>query len=158
MSQTIRPQVSFHTGVTDVPAYALRLLRKAMGQQSVLRVTGDARWLDALDEMLWTDSPDSFWPHARIKPAAERSAAVLSDGAKLAPVWLVDAASGPEGPIASGSPRALVNLGGEAPQNWQQWDKIIELVSTDPQDREAAQARWRYYRSLGLEPSHHAAK
>ena len=158
MSASDRPQVSFHTGVPDVVAYALRLVRKAAGQRSAVRVVGDPAVLDALDEALWTESPESFLPHVRLK-GEQADAMAASASVRHASVWLVDADLSIEGPQAlDGALRAFVNLGGSPPGKLQQWDKIIELVGADSASRESGQARWRYYRAEGLEPSHHAGK
>jgi DNA polymerase-3 subunit chi len=135
--------VAFHSGLSDKLGYACRLLRKAYRQGSRVLVTAPAELLMQLDRELWTFEAGEFVPH------------LLVDGRQRAalqartPIWLVhdaDAAVGPE---------VLVNLGSAAPADPGGFERIVELVSLDADDRRSAHARWRAYEAAGLTIDHH---
>ena len=131
-------EVSFHFNVPDRTEYACRLLRKATRQGAKVVVTGPSDLLSGLDRALWTFDPLEFVAHALLRgnqPAAPR----LRD----TPVWLVDdSAAAPHHDV-------LLNLGHEAPAGFESFARLIEIVSTDDEDRAAARARWKHYASRG---------
>lgn len=136
------PQVEFHTGVADPVHFACRLLRKAYRSGARVLVTAPAADLAALDEALWTFEAQEFVPHVRLPgPAAAL--------APRTPVWLAAA-------VPEGAPPVLVNLGADAPGQAGAFTRIIEIVGTDPAQRQAGRARWRHYEGWGLQPLHHA--
>jgi DNA polymerase-3 subunit chi len=49
----------------------------------------------------------------------------------------------------------VVNLGAEAPRDWQALDRLIEVLSTDADDVDRGRARWRAYKAAGLNIVHH---
>ena len=49
----------------------------------------------------------------------------------------------------------LVNLSGGFPAAAERFDRIIEIVGSDPQDRQGARERWKQYKAEGFEPSAH---
>lgn len=135
--------VEFHTGVEDPLGFACRLLRKAYRSGARVAVTAPPTLLAALDQALWTFSPQEFVPHVRM-PGAH-------DLAAKTPIWLVADAS-----VARGQP-VLVNLGAEAVGQADAFERIIEIVGTDADARDAGRARWRHYEAWGVKPLHHAA-
>jgi DNA polymerase III subunit chi len=58
--------------------------------------------------------------------------------------------------IAGDAPRVLVNLGADAPADLQALDRLIEIVSSEPDEAASARLRWRDYKALGLAIRHHA--
>jgi DNA polymerase-3 subunit chi len=137
--------VEFHTGVADPLAFACRLLRKAYRQGARVAVSAPPTVLAALDERLWTFEAQAFVPHLRWTPARSAQAA-------RTPIWLIEGAPPP------GSPPVLVNLGASpapGPAGTGAFERIIEIVSTDDDDRRAARARWRAYEAQGLPITHH---
>lgn len=139
-------QVEFHTGVAAPGHFACRLLRKAMRQGVRVAVTAPSEALQALDKALWTFEEREFVPHLRVDAAAADS-----DLARRTPIWLVD------GPLPPGCPTVLVNLGAGPPDDPARLSRLIEIVSTEPDDVAAARARWRHYAGLGLKVVHHQA-
>jgi DNA polymerase-3 subunit chi len=136
--------VEFHTGVADPVRFACRLLRKAHRAGARVLVTAPPPDLAALDEALWTFDAQDFVPHVRVPgPAAAL--------APRTPIWLVD------GPPPAGAPRVLLNLGADPPADATTFDRVIEVVGTDPAQRSAGRTRWRYYEGWGVTPLHHAA-
>jgi DNA polymerase-3 subunit chi len=133
--------VAFHFNVPDKVHYTCRLLRKAyMGGHSLF-VLVPARQLDSLDVALWTLSPQTFIPHCR-STAAEwiKSRTPIHIGSTLEM-------------LRPGS--VLVNLQHEWVDQWRAFGKIIEVVSLDEGDRQAARERWRRYKAEGVEPVRH---
>lgn len=135
-------QVDFHFNVPDKLHYACRLLRKATGRGVSVLVTAPTEVLNQLDVLLWTFSPHDFVPHARSSdPAPVRAAS---------PILLSES-------IADAPHRqALLNLGDAIPTGFEQFARLIEIVSQDDmQDRQRARGRWKHYASLGIEPTRH---
>ncbi len=137
-------EVEFHTGVADPTDFACRLLRKAYRQGVRVQVTAPPEQLGVLDRALWTLQERDFIPHVRMPGATEAVAA-------RTPIWL----SRQAGPV--GAPRVVVNLGAAAPQDLQALDRLVELVSNDPDDAAQGRERWRAYKAAGLNIKHHAA-
>lgn len=139
-------QVEFHTGVADGVQFACRLLRKAYHQGARLVVRAPAATLGVLDRALWTFEAHEFVPHLRLQggvpaPALQRT-----------PIWLSDEEPPPDGPPI------LINLAAPAPADPARFARVIEVVSTDPAEVQAARQRWRGYEALGLAVRHHAAR
>lgn len=136
-------ELAFHTGLADKFGYTCRLLRKAYRQGARVQVRGDAEQLARLDQLLWTFEQLEFVPHARLR-AGQKVASELA----RTPIWLVDqGALAPEATV-------LVNLGPTPADDAGQFQRVIELVGIDPDERQAGRQRWRYYESLGLKPVH----
>lgn len=136
--------VEFHTGVADALGFACRLLRKAYRQGARVSVIAEPAMLRSLDRALWTFEEREFVPHLRV--SGETRPASL---AQRTPIWLLD-----EVP-AQGAPPVLVNLGAELPSSVADFERIIEIVSTEPDEAERGRTRWRQYRARGLTVKHH---
>jgi len=138
-------EVEFHTGVADKLGFACRLLRKACRKGVRVVVTGPTPLLDSLDRDLWTFEQQEFVPHLRLPRGA------ASPLAARTPIWLVD------GTLPDGGPDVLVNLGAELPADLSAWQRVIEIVSAEPDDEAAGRQRWRSYKARGLPVTHHTA-
>lgn len=137
-------QVEFHTGVADPVGFACRLLRKAWQARARVLVTAPEETLARLDEALWTFEAQGFVPHLRL-PAADAALAART------PIWL--AAMPPDGE----RPPVLVNLGADAPAGADDFARVIEVVGTGDEERQAGRQRWRHYEGWGVKPLHHGA-
>ncbi len=137
-------EVEFHTGVPDRVVFACRLLRKACRQGVRVQVTAAPEVLAALDRALWLDPERDFVPHVRM-PGAPQAVAART------PIWLSTTA------LALPAPRVLVNVGAAAPEDPQGIERLIEIVSNDPDDAANGRARWRAYRAQGLAIKHHGS-
>ncbi len=129
-------EVAFHFNAPDKQAYACRLLRKALTAGSRVVVTAPADVLARLDALLWTFSQTDFLPHVRL-PAEP---AILS----ASPVVLTETPG-------QGVPhrQVLLNLGTTMPDGFQDYERVIEVVSLDDEDRQQARSRWKRYTELG---------
>ena len=141
-------EVSFRFNVPDRLGYACRYLRKAARAGRVVAAVGPAERLAELDRALWRFEPTEFVPHVRLRAGA----APLPLHAPT-PVWLVERAG--DAPAR----KLLLNLGDDAPEGFEAFERLVEIVSTTPEDRSAARRRWRRYESLGCAiESHDAAE
>lgn len=128
-------EVAFHFNVDDRLGYACRLLRKVSRSGRRCMVVLDGPDVAALDQALWTFAAGEFLPHARAGGAAAvvRHSPVLL-GERIEPGWPAD---------------ILVNLGRDVPAGAEAFERVIEVVSVDPQDRQQARHRWRHYADQG---------
>lgn len=127
--------VEFHFNAPDKLGYACRLLRKAAGKGAKVAVTADAGLLRELDAVLWTFSPLEFVPHCHsTAPASvlQASPIVLCEAARSAPHHQV-----------------LVNLGAQVPEGFERFERLIEVVTQDEEDRARARSRWQHYKARG---------
>lgn len=135
-------EVAFHFNVPDKLSYACRLLRKANAAGSRVVVTGEPELLRTLDTQLWTFSALEFIPHCH---AAAADAQVLA----ASPVVLT------EMPRGTPHQQVLVNLGGPVPDGFERFERLIELVCGQEQDRLQARGRWKHYADRGYAITRH---
>jgi DNA polymerase III subunit chi len=137
-------EVSFHTNVPHLLGYTCRLLRKASRQGAQVVVTAPPATLAALDTALWTFDPLDFVPHLLHAPGS-----AVAERLRATPVWLVQHAAD------AVSHEVLVNLGPVAPEGFESFARVIEIVSTDDDARTAGRQRWKHYASRGYAIKHH---
>ncbi len=134
-------RVDFHFNVEHRLQYACRVVRRARAANCrVLLYSRDADRLARLDTALWTFSALDFLPHVYVgSPLAERTPVLLA-------LSLHDAPSAP----------VLVNLDDEVPVELPslagRYERLIEIVSREDDDRRRARERFRVYREAGLQP------
>ena len=134
-------EVAFHFNAPDSLSYACRLLRKAVGSGAKVVVTGAPDTLRELDALLWTFSATDFVPHC----LADSEAHVVA----ASPVVLATS-------IASTShQQVLLNLGRLVPEGFDRFERVIELVGQDEQQRQLARARWKQYTDRGYAITRH---
>ncbi|MFM8901134.1 MAG: DNA polymerase III subunit chi [Burkholderiales bacterium] len=133
-------EIQFHFNVPDRLAYACRLLRKAMRTVRGISVLGEASEMEHLNRQLWSFEPSEFLPHLLLR-ASEKPTPALT----TTPIWLLtDLAQAPC------DHKVLVNLGVEPVTEPDRYQRLVEIVSRDQGDRDAARLRWRHYAGLGL--------
>lgn len=130
-------EIAFHFNAPDKQAYACRLLRKALAQGARVTVTAPAADLARLDVLLWTFSATDFVAHVRL-PASEPEV-------QSSPVILAESLRDASLPHRE----VLVNLGDEVPAGFNDFQRVIEVVASDDNDRQRARNRWRYYAAQG---------
>ncbi|MEY4436425.1 MAG: hypothetical protein RL175_1380 [Pseudomonadota bacterium] len=140
-------EIAFHFNAPDKLAYACRLLRKAVNAGSRVVVTGDAPSLQALDTLLWTFSPHEFVAHCRAGSPAEQLMA--------SPVVL---AAQIQGGAELPHHQVLLNLGQEVAAGYERFERTIEVVTLDEQDRQSARQRWKHYADRGYAITRHDLK
>jgi DNA polymerase III subunit chi len=134
-------EVAFHFNVPDKLVYSCRLLRKAWGSGARVVVTAEPETLTRLDQMLWTFSALEFVPHCRLTAAPVTVAAT--------PVVLAGSLQ------ACPHHEVLVNLGPQVPEGFERFERFIELVTLDDDDRAAARSRWKHYTDRGYAMKRH---
>ncbi|HVZ43260.1 MAG TPA: DNA polymerase III subunit chi [Ramlibacter sp.] len=135
-------EIAFHFNAPGKLAYACRLTRKAVGTGARVVVTGKREQLRQLDVELWTFSPLEFIAHCHAAQAApqvlEASPVVLAESPRTAPHQEV-----------------LVNLGHTVPEGFERFERLIEVVTVDEEDRIEARARWKHYADRGYAIKRH---
>jgi DNA polymerase-3 subunit chi len=135
-------QVAFHFGATDKLAYACRLLRKAAASGARVVVVADTQTQDQLDVELWAIGPTDFVSHCVAQApqnTKERSAVVLVDALAQ----------------AGTARQVLINLGATVPAGFEAFERVIDVVSVDDEDRSQGRQRWKQYTQLGYAITRH---
>ncbi len=134
-------QLAFHFNAPGKVQYACKLLRKATASGARVAVVAPPELLARLDIELWTFSALDFVAHSRATldtAAMARCPVLLCDDAQLADGFEV-----------------LVNLGSAVPAGFERFSRVIEVVTADDNDRQAARSRWKHYAGLGLDIVRH---
>jgi DNA polymerase-3 subunit chi len=129
-------EVLFYTNAPDKLRTTCQLSCKALERdRRVMVLTPESRVTEQLSKMLWSTPSTGFTPHCR---ATDHLAAVT-------PV-IVDHT--PEPVIHED---VLINLREEMPSYFSRFQRLVEIVTSDPDDRSRARERYRYYRDRGYE-------
>jgi DNA polymerase-3 subunit chi len=140
-------EIAFHFNAPDKLAYACRLLRKALASGARVVVTGSPASLQALDTLLWTFSPIEFVAHCRAgSPAEQLMASPVVLAAKL------------DGGAELPHHQVLLNLGAEVALGYERFERTIEVVTLDDEDRQQARQRWKHYADRGYHITRHDLK
>lgn len=135
-------RIDFHTNVPDKVAYACRLARKAWAANNrvVLMAEDDAQ-LAELNAAMWTFSATDFLPH------------VLAGDALAAdtPIILTD---NDEAELPHTHKELLVNLSRRAPGHIAQFERMIEVISSDEDDAAAGRKRYVAYKQQDYPLTH----
>lgn len=137
------PQIDFHFNVENRLHYACRVVRKARAaDKTVLVYSSDAQELARLDAMLWTFSALDFIAHVYADhPLAHATPVLLT----TTPIDL--------------KRDVLLALDDELAPDFAQWfnqfERVIDVVSRDETERAQARSRFKHYRDSGLAPTHH---
>ncbi|MCF8167140.1 MAG: DNA polymerase III subunit chi [Rhodoferax sp.] len=129
-------EIAFHFGVPDKVAYACRLLRKALTRDAWVTVACETSTQPFLSAALWSIAPSDFVVHCG---QTDDTAMQM-----LSPLLLTTDLD-----VKPGKRRVLVNLRDTVVTGYTQFERLIEVVSTDAIDRENARRRWKHYTQLG---------
>lgn len=126
--------------------FACRLAGKAVQRELDVFVLAESE-ADArkLDELLWTFAQNSFIPHrfawdAESKPVAE-------------PVII--GCANRKGDDDAHDWDLMINLSGDVPDEFGRYERLAEVLDTDPTRREHGRERYRYYRDRGYDLKTH---
>ena len=118
--------------------WSARSGRPATGWWSTATTPGG--W-PVFDQALWSFAPLAFIPHVPVRhPLASRTPVLLTASATEVP---------------ASHRQVLVNLGDGTPPAFADYQRVVELVGTDAASRQAARARFRFYREQGHAPFTH---
>lgn len=137
-------KIDFAINAPDKLHYVCRVARKKyMEGRPLVVYCARPQLLAELDRLLWSFSPLDFLPHcyAHDKLAART------------PIILTAEAS--EAPDALPHYELLVNLDAAQPPFFARFERLIELVGRDDEDKAAGRARYKFYKDRGYELTHH---
>lgn len=137
-------RIDFHSNVPDKISYTCRLIRKANATGCrIIVFDSDAAQLGILNDALWTFSESDFLPHVLLNdPRMGQTPIVLAAD---------DRADFPHYEL-------LINLTQSLPRDFLRFERVIEVISSDPQDTLAGRERFRQYKQQGITPTHTIAK
>jgi DNA polymerase-3 subunit chi len=129
-------RIDFYTGAEDKVRVACRLATKAFGASSRMVVySPEPKVLSDFDRALWTQQATGFVPHCFANSA-------------LAPETpIILAASGDDLPHHD----VLLNLGDEWPPFFASFERLLEIVASDEEDKVRARGRYAFYKKRGYE-------
>jgi DNA polymerase-3 subunit chi len=127
-------RIDFYHGAEDRIAVACRLIGKALQQKMrVLVYTPDKATAQAIDQMLWAAPQIAFIPHcmAGHKLAAETPVLIAQDAQSI-----------PHDEV-------LLNLHEEWPPAFSRYQRLLEIVTHDENDKLQARNRYKFYKDRG---------
>jgi len=133
-------RVDFYFNAADKLQVACRLAGKAASRGTRLLVYApQPETRQRIDRLLWTWPATGFVPHCAPHDPLAPDTPVLVDGETLA---------------ADGC-AVLLNLSEAAPPAFERFERLLEIVGTDDEDRHQARDRYRFYRERGYRIDDH---
>jgi DNA polymerase-3 subunit chi len=133
-------RIDFYSNAESKLQVACQLVAKAAREQShVVVYAPDQNAARSFDKLLWTYQAIGLVPHCLGSDplSAETPVVIACEDSSLAHY------------------RVVVNLHSESPPSFSRFERLIEIVSTDEEDRQQARGRFRFYRDRGYEIHHH---
>lgn len=126
--------IDFYFNAEDKLQVACRLAGKALAQNKRLLIYApEPETAQRLDRMLWTWPPTGFVPHCQVHdPEAAQTPVLIATDSEAPPACEV-----------------LLNLSPGAPPHFERFERLLEIVARDDEERKAARARYRWYRDRG---------
>lgn len=126
--------IDFYFNAEDKLQVACRLAGKALAQKKRLLIYApEPETAQRLDRMLWTWPPTGFVPHCQVHdPEAAHTPVLIATDSEAPPACEV-----------------LLNLSPETPPHFERFERLLEIVARDDEERKAARARYRWYRDRG---------
>ena len=129
-------EIDFYTHVADKLVTACRIIAKGYAlRRRIVVFCPDAETAQRIDRLLWTSPPTGFVPHCASSEPLAAITPVIIDHTGAEPVH----------------DQVLVNLQSEWPPFFGRFERLIEIVSVDEEDRRQARARYKFYRDRGYE-------
>jgi DNA polymerase-3 subunit chi len=129
-------RIDFYFEAEDKLQVACRLSAKAVQQKlRVLIYAADEALAQRVDRLLWTWQATGFLPHCMTRStlAGETPVLITHD------------------PEDTPHDEVLLNLHHDWPPAFSRFQRLVEIVGRDDEDREAARGRFRFYRDRGYE-------
>jgi len=134
--------ISFYSDAADPLRYACRLIRRALASGKPVGVCVPPAQAARLDELLWSFDATEFIPHRRwdgATPAAPGEVLLVDDAALLPHRGL------------------LLNLADEMPGDALDFERVLEVIGSDPARVQAGRARYRVYQQASAKLDHFSA-
>lgn len=132
--------IDFYFNAQDRLEVACRLAGKAVAQKKrMLIYAPDADLARRIDHLLWTWHPISFVPHCLASDtlAADTPVLIAADAESAADC------------------EVLMNLSQACPEFFARHGRLLEIVSSDEDDRKAGRTRYAFYRERGYAIRNH---
>ena len=129
-------RIDFYRYAEDKLKFACRLAARAYDKPSrVVVYSPDRSVLAEFDRALWTFQATRFVPHCFVEsPAAPETPVILATSGEALPHHDV-----------------LLNLADEWPPFFATFERLLEIVGTDEEDKSRARARYSFYRERGYD-------
>ena len=129
-------RIDFYHYAEDKLRFACRLATKAYESSSrIVIFTRDRHALEVLDKTLWTFQATRFVPHVFAgSPLAGETPVILASSDENLPHHDV-----------------LLNMDDEWPPFFATFERMLEIVATDDEDKQKARARYAFYKKRGYE-------
>jgi DNA polymerase-3 subunit chi len=132
--------IDFYFNAADRLEVACRLAGQAAQQKKrMLIYAPGADLAKRIDQMLWTWQAISFVPHCFADDALAAETPVLITA---------DAEGAPDCEV-------LMNLAPQCPEFFARYERLLEIVSRDEEDRKAGRTRYAWYRDRGYAIRNH---
>ena len=133
-------RIDFYFEAEDKLQVACRLSAKAVQQKLRLLIYAqDEAQAHRIDKMLWTWQATGFLPHCLTRsPLAAQPPVLITHDPEDTP-----------------HDEVLLNLHSAWPPAFSRFQRLMEIVGRDEEDREAARARFRFYRDRGYAIAKH---
>jgi DNA polymerase III subunit chi len=129
-------RIDFYSNAESRLHTVCQVVAKAFSQRLRVAVFApDAELARTIDRLLWTFQATSFVPHCLLQDRLAAQTPVVIAGQ-------LDNA---------GHDQVLVNLSTDCPALFSRFNRLVEVVGRDEDDRRAARARWRFYKERGYE-------
>ena len=133
-------RIDFYFNAADKLQVACRLAGKAAAQgKRLLIYAPQPEAAQRIDRLLWTWPATSFVPHCAVHDALAAHTPVLIAGA-------------PES-LAAGE--VVRNHDAATPPAFERFERLLEIVALEDEDRRAARERYRFYRERGYRIADH---
>jgi DNA polymerase-3 subunit chi len=135
-------QVSFYSDAAEPLHYACRLIRRALAAGKPVGVCAAPADAARLDALLWSFDASEFIPHRRwdgATPPAPGEVLLVDDAARLPHRGL------------------LLNLADAMPGDALEFERVLEVIGSDPARVQAGRARYRVYQQAGAKLDHVSA-
>jgi DNA polymerase III subunit chi len=131
-------RIDFHFNVPNREHYICRLLRKIYrAEQRAVFYSPELSLVQSIDQGLWAISETDFIPHVHLTDSEIDFSTVVE------PIILVNREL--ETPHCD----ILVSGSNETPSFFSRFERLIEIVSPEINDRTIARQRWRWYKDRG---------
>jgi DNA polymerase III subunit chi len=133
-------RVEFYSNAKSKLQVACQLVAEALQQQSrILIYAPDEATAQSIDKLLWTFQATGFVRHC------------MAFHALAAETPVVIAREDDEMPHH----QVMLNLHRDLPSLFSRFERLLEVVGADEDDRQLARARYRFYRDRGYEIQHY---
>ena len=134
-------RVDFYSNAPDKLDLARLIIYKAYKQGlSVIVHSTDPPTLSDLDQRLWAEPATSFLPHCRTDAVHAANTPVLLNA---------------NSDTLNHTADVLINLNATTPGFFSRFERVVEIVSTNEADKDAARQRWIFYKQRGYAMTNH---